>query len=293
MEKTPFTFHRVALDTNKWQINRWIERWINDYHSLHRLSALAVKNLPAGKHADGGGLWLFKRDVVSGQWVLRYTLYGRRHEMGLGSIANVSLREAREDASKWRMAVRSGLDPIRERERTRHEGAKRLHTLADVARDTFDSKKAELKGEGKAGRWFSPLELHVLPKLGKTPIAEIDQTAIRDTLDPIWKTKADTARKALNRLNICFQHATALGLEVDIQATAKARVLLGDQGHIPINIPAMHWREVPEFYASLAEPTVTHLALRLAILTVFDLFLCGIYMRDKLTGTSGRFPERP
>jgi integrase len=139
--------------------------------------------------------------------------------------------------------------------------------LADVARDTFESRKAELKGDGVAGRWFSPLELHVLPKLGRIPVADIDQAAIRDCLSPIWHEKSETARKALNRLKICLHHAAALGLDVDLQATDKARALLGKPRHKPQHIPAVPWIEVPAFYQSLNDGTVTHLALRLLILT--------------------------
>jgi integrase len=107
----------------------------------------------------------------------------------------------------------------------------------------------------------------VLPKLGKVPVTDLDQRDIRDTLAPIWHTKADTARKALNRLSIVLKHAAALGLDVDLQATEKAKALLGKSRHVPKNIPAMAWSDVPDFYASLEEPTLTHLALRLLILT--------------------------
>ena len=99
------------------------------------------------------------------------------------------------------------------------------------------------------------------------PVAEIDQTDIRETLSPIWHTKADTARKAMNRLGLCLKHAAALGLDVDLQATDKARALLGKQRHIPEHIPSLAWKEVPTFYASLDDGSVTHLALRLLILT--------------------------
>ena len=61
-----------------------------------------------------------------------------------------------------------------------------------IAKEAFEARKAELKGDGVAGRWFSPLELHVLPKLGKMPIEEVDQRDIKDVLAPIWHTKADT-----------------------------------------------------------------------------------------------------
>jgi integrase len=235
--------------------------------TLNRLSALAVKNAAPGKYADGGGLWLVKRTDGAGQWVLRVTVHGRRREMGLGSISDVTLKEAREAAERWRSVSLKGVDPIKQREKEMREAEKRLHLLKEVADDAFESRKAELKGEGKAGRWFGPLEIHILPKLGKTPVAEIDQTNIRDVLAPIWHSKAHTARKALNRLSICIRHAAALGLDVDIQATDKARALLGQQRHKTENIPAVPWAEVPAFYASLAEPTITHLALRLLILT--------------------------
>ncbi|SCW39281.1 Integrase [Rhizobium mongolense subsp. loessense] len=234
---------------------------------LNKLTALSVKKLAAGKYADGGGLWLHKRDDGGGQWVLRVTVHGRRREMGLGSAAEVSLKDVRDEATKWRALARQNVDPIKERERLKREAARHLHLLEEIAEDAFESRKAELKGDGTAGRWFTPLKLHVIPKLGKVPIAEIDQIDIRDTLSPIWHKKAETARKALNRLSICFKHAAALGLDADIQAPEKARALLGQQRHKVKNIPAMPWREVPAFYGTLADGSVTHLALRLLILT--------------------------
>ena len=71
----------------------------------------------------------------------------------------------------------------------------------------------------------------------------------------------------MNRLSIVLKHAAALGLDVDLQATEKAKALLGKSRHVPKNIPAMAWADVPDFYVSLEEPTPTHLALRLLILT--------------------------
>ncbi|MDB5615056.1 MAG: phage integrase-like protein contains catalytic core domain, partial [Devosia sp.] len=198
---------------------------------LNKLTALQLKNAVAGKLADGGGLWFHQRESGGSQWFLRYTINGQRREMGLGSGEQVSLREARATADKWRMRLREGVDPISDRERLKREAARNLHKLREIAVDAFEARKAELKGDGIAGRWFSPLELHILPKLGETPVSDLEQTAIRDALAPIWHAKAETARKALNRLSICMHHAAALGLDVDLQATEKARALLGKQRH--------------------------------------------------------------
>ena len=247
-------------------IIRGIERWI-DMAAQNRLSAAFVKAAPVGKHCDGRGLWLVKRADGGAQWVLRVTVHGRRREMGLGAMPDVGLAAARDMAERWRAVAASRRDPIKEREREAREAARSDNTLRVIATEAFEARKAELKGDGKAGRWFSPLELHVLPKLGKVPVQDIDQRDIRDVLAPIWHTKTATAHKAIDRLTIVLRHAAALGLDVDLQATAKAKALLGQSRHQPSHIPFMLWADVPSFYASLAEPTLTHLALRLLILS--------------------------
>ncbi len=233
----------------------------------NRLSAGFLKSAPVGKHCDGAGLWLVKRDTGGAQWVLRITVHGRRREMGLGGYPALGLADARKLAERWRNVAAAARDPIKEREAEQRAARREDISLAVLTADAFEARKAELKGDGKAGRWLSPLTLHVLPKLGKVPATDLDQRDIRDTLAPIWHTKADTARKAMNRLSIVMKHAAALGLDVDLQATEKAKALLGKSRHVAKHIPAMAWADVPSFYASLEEPTLTHLALRLLILT--------------------------
>ncbi|MFV2053163.1 tyrosine-type recombinase/integrase [Aliiroseovarius sp. YM-037] len=235
--------------------------------ALHKLTAIKVKTAPPGKYSDGNGLWLHKRADGGSQWFLRVVVHGRRREMGLGALQNVDLREARTSAARWRAVARQGKDPIKERERLRREDMKADNTLQSVAEAAFEARKAELKNDGKSSRWFSPLELHVLPKLGKMPVEDIDQLDIKNTLAPIWHTKAETAKKAMNRLGIVIKHGAAMGLNVDIQATEKARALLGKSRHKPEHVPAMPWGDVPTFYESLSDGTVTQLCLRLVILT--------------------------
>ena len=234
--------------------------------ATNRLTASFVKSAPVGKHCDGAGLWLVKRGDGGAQWVLRITVQGRRREMGLGGFPLLGLAEARKQASHWRTVAATGRDPIKEREAEERAARREDISLSIITADAFEARKAELKGDGKAGRWLSPLTLHVLPKLGKVPVTDLDQRDIRDTLAPIWHDKADTARKAMNRLSIVIKHAAALGLDVDLQATEKAKALLGKSRHVTKHIPAMAWADVPAFYASLEEPTPTHLALRLLIL---------------------------
>jgi integrase len=232
----------------------------------NRLSAGFIRTAPIGKHCDGAGLWLIKREDGGAQWMQRVTVHGRRREMGLGGFSSLGLANARKLSERWRSMAAVGRDPIKEREAEERAARREDISLAVLTADAFEVRKAELKDDGKAGRWLTPLTLHVLPKLGKVPVTDLDQRDIRDTLAPLWHTKADTARKALNRLSIVLRHAAALGLDVDMQATGKAKALLGKSRHVTKNIPAMAWADLPAFYASLEEPTLTHLALRLSIL---------------------------
>ncbi|HEV2897374.1 MAG TPA: integrase arm-type DNA-binding domain-containing protein [Pseudaminobacter sp.] len=257
-----------------------------------KLTAVMVRQAPAGKYGDGGGLWLVKSGRDTGSWVLRIAVHGRLRHMGLGSIADVGLAEARVRAGEARKVLRDGSDPIKERERQKREAARNMHLLKDVADDFFEGYKARLKGDGKAGRWFSPLTLHVLPKLGKVPVADLTQGDIKDVLRPLRDTKPETMRKALNRLNLVVRHAAAHGLDVDLQVVAKAKALIGTTQVEAANIPALPWQGVPEFYGSLDDGTVTHLALRLLILTGVRSAPLRFIRADQIDGDVWTIPAR-
>ncbi|GAA5100808.1 tyrosine-type recombinase/integrase [Bartonella acomydis] len=258
---------------------------------MNRLNARSVATLGAGKYNDGAGLLLHKRKDGGAQWIYRYTIHGRRREMGLGALRDVSLKQARELATGWRSVLREGRDPIKERNKQKREAISNLHYLKDIALDAFESRKAELKGDGKNGSWFLPLRLHILPKLGCLPVSEITQTEIRNTLAPIWHSKAKTAKTALMRLKLCLKHAAALGLDVDLQATEKAQALLGKQRHKITNRPAMDWKDVPAFYQTLCKTTtITYLALRLLILTGVRTFPLRHIREDQVDGDIWTIP---
>lgn len=234
---------------------------------LNSLNQLKAKNLAEGKYADGQGLWLVKPERARGKWVLRLVVDGKRREMGLGRWPDVSIAEARDLAAEARKKLRAGSDPIEVREKAKKKMPARL-TVNQAVDGCFEAKKAELKGEGEAGRWMSPLAVHVLPVIGKTAIEDVDQHVLKKVLEPIWHSKSDTARKALNRLSLTLKHAAALGLEVDLQATMKVRALLGKQRHVSEHIPSMPYKDAPAFYLWLCEQTAAAaLPLRFIMLT--------------------------
>ena len=69
-------------------------------HAKHKLTSAELKAKAPGKYADGGGLWFHRRPDGGAQWFLRYTIFARRHEMGLGSFPDVTLKAARDEDHK-------------------------------------------------------------------------------------------------------------------------------------------------------------------------------------------------
>lgn len=231
------------------------------------LTQMKARNLGPGKHFDGQGLMLVKSRKDAGKWLLRIVVNGKRREMGLGRWPDVSIAEARESASIARKKLRDGIDPVAERRKALRK-VNRL-SVADAVQACFEARKAELKGDGKAGRWLSPLKTHVLPKIGAMAIEDIDQHELKRILEPIWHEKPDTARKAMNRINLTLKYAAALDLDVDLQAVMKAQALLGKRRHSVQHIPSLPYKKAPAFYQYLCTLSLpSAFALRFLMLTV-------------------------
>jgi len=198
--------------------------------------------------------------------VLRLVVKGKRREMGLGSYPDVTIGEARETAALARKQLRQGVDPIEARRKMRAPD-KRM-TVEEAIESCFAARQADLKNDGKAGRWMSPMRVHVIPKIGSKPIEDVDQHILKSLLSPIWHTKAGTSVKALNRMSLVLKHSAALGLDVDLQAVMKTKALLGKQRHTPTNIAALLYVDAPNFYQFLcSKGTMGTLALRFLMLT--------------------------
>ncbi len=101
---------------------------------LNKLSAMSVSKLSSpGNYGDGGGLWLQVSGSGSKSWTFRFTLAGRRREMGLGPLHTVGLSIAREKAQQCRRLVAAGTDPIAAR-----DAAKTALALSAARHRTFD-----------------------------------------------------------------------------------------------------------------------------------------------------------
>jgi hypothetical protein len=73
-----------------------------------------------GMYCDGGGLLLEVSNGGRGKsWLFKFYIAGKQRQMGLGSLKDVSLAQARALAHECRAMVKAGLDPIIEREKNK------------------------------------------------------------------------------------------------------------------------------------------------------------------------------
>ncbi len=61
----------------------------------------------------------------------------------------------------WHFILPEGCDFIKERERKKHEAMCNLYRLKGITLNTVESRKSEVKNDGKEGNSFLPLKLHI------------------------------------------------------------------------------------------------------------------------------------
>lgn len=162
------------------------------------LSALAVSKLKAeGRYAVGGADGLHLR--IAGEsraWVLRIKIGSRRCDIGLGPYPEVSLAEARETARDHRRKVRTGINPLQEKQDARaaiRVEAAKSKTFKDCAEAYIEAHKAGWKNDKHAKQWGATLETYAYSVFGSLPVAAVDTGLVLDALRPIWATKTETA----------------------------------------------------------------------------------------------------
>src|SRR5215467_3765432 len=163
--------------------------------AIERLTGKQIKNAKIGHHADGGGLYLQKREGGLGSWIFRYARNGKETWLGLGSLDTINVVEAREQARRMRQMLLAGKDPAIERRERRAEQAKQEAAtilFRDAWAEVVAARKGEWKNEDSLRQWESSLA-SIDRALGRVPCHLIDANMIRSALEAEWKRTQVTA----------------------------------------------------------------------------------------------------
>jgi integrase len=171
------------------------------------LTMLQVKNAKPGRHADGRGLYLFVRESGSRSWVLRTQADGKRRDIGLGSVRELSLAQARAKASKVKAQILSGEYFRRKPEFT----VPPAPTFAQASRECHEALKSGWRNKHHRTSWLASLERHIFPAFGSVPVNEVTSLMVRDALAPIWLSIPETARRIFQRIRTVLDFAHIKG----------------------------------------------------------------------------------
>ena len=80
----------------------------------------AALKKPAKRYADGNNLYLCVQPNGTAYWMLRYSSGGKRREMTLGHYPQLTLAAARALAGRTVMDIKSGIDPLYEKNKQAH-----------------------------------------------------------------------------------------------------------------------------------------------------------------------------
>jgi integrase len=234
-------------------------------HPDKKLTAVAVRKLGPGRHADGGGLYLVVDPSGARRWLLRIVAQGKRRDIGLGGAQTVSLADAREKARLLRAIARGGGNPLAERDKNRgaaitFEAATRCFHAEQIVPNAKNGKHV--------AQWLTTVETYAFPVMGAKPVDMVDQSDVLRALSPIWTETPETARRVRQRVRAVLDWARIAGLRHGINPVEGVELGLPRQRDRVTHFAALPWQDVPTVMERIAAiKGMGALALRFAILT--------------------------
>lgn len=181
------------------------------------LTDTAIRALKPGpksyKRYDQRGLYLEVSAAGSKLWRLRYQFADREKTLSLGIYPLVGLKEARRKRDGYHEQIREGVDPGAMRRAQKRSAARASErSLEIVAREWYETLYQHEVVPKQAERTLRRLEMYVFPKLGSTPIADIEPPDILAVLRGIERTgRIETAHRTKTALSAIFRYAIATG----------------------------------------------------------------------------------
>lgn len=219
-----------------------------------KLTRNLVRTLGPGRHGDGNGLYLVVDPSGARRWVIRVTVKGQRNrhgkplrtDFGLGGADLVTLNQARDRALEYRRLARQGLNP-------RFNADKKVPTFEEIPHQVHIARLPTWKNPKHGQQWINTLTEYAFPKIGRLPVSEIEQPEVMQVLLPIWTEKHETAKRLAQRIKTVLAVAKSSGYrtgENPVTTLREAKVLPTVKQKVRHH-KAMHWKEVPAFYADL------------------------------------------
>lgn len=243
------------------------------------LGAMAVSKIKRrGINFVGGvtGLAINVTNSGSRSWVLRYQIGGKRRDKGLGGYPDVTLAGAKEAARIARVKITQGIDPIEDGRDVRSKliAAQALAiTFSQAATHYIDTHENSWRNAKHIQQWRNTIQVYANPVIGQMLIRDVGLPQILAVLEPIWRTKTETASRLRGRIESVLDWAAAREYRTGSNP-ARWKGLLDKLLPTPGKITktdhhrALPYVDLPEFMKSLAgQQGIGARALEFTILT--------------------------
>lgn len=220
--------------------------------ALNTLNDVKAKNIKkAGRHSDGGGLYLNVAKGGSKSWLFMWTRDGKRREMGLGAYPAIGLATARAAATKFREVVALGGDPIADKAKEEEP------TFARCAEMFLETMKSGWRNEKHQDQWEMTLGDAYCKDIRSLRVSNIGTDHVLKVLSPIWTEKAETASRLRGRIERVLDFAKARGWRSGENPAAwrgNLKLLLPSRKRLSRgHHSAMPYDVLPSFMATLRE----------------------------------------
>lgn len=206
------------------------------------------------KLTDGAGLYLFISPAGGKSWRANYTKSGKQATRTYGRYPEMSLSEARKAHANAK-----DVQPVK------------ALTFEAVARDWLKLKLPTLSNGKHQIQVENTLERFVFPRIGKSPITEINRSELVSVVQAVQATGVvETAHRVAGRIGMVFDYALDAGILQTHPASNLVRVLQARKTKAPMaSIPPAEAGKLLRQIRDYDEP-VTRLGL---------LFLAHVFVR--------------
>lgn len=195
-----------------------------------------------------------------GRWQFRFVspVTGKRRDALLGVYPAVSIQEARSVALTYRAMLddkTNPRDPLIERATVAAvaQEAPTIPTFERAARLLHADLAPSWKNDKHRNDWINSLAMYAFPIIGSLPLSAISPALVADVLRPIWQAKTETAERVKQRMHAVMGWGWAHGYCQSNPVGVVAHLLPKTESKATRvqHQPAMPWREIPDFVASV------------------------------------------
>ncbi len=237
-----------------------------------KLTNIAIKNAEIKdktyKLFDGEGLFLQVNKNGSKLWRMKYRFHNKEKLLSLGKYPEVTLQEARDKKYQARRLLSKGVDPSADKRAKKADAIRSVGNSFEVVAREWHSTNLNKWSEKHGAKIWRRVELHLLPKLGGLPIADIKPMDILTLLRKLEaRGTTEITHRILQTCTAIFRYAIVTErLSYNPASDLKGALIAHKAEHYP-TLPVSELKGFLDALECVSTTRQNKLAMKLLMLT--------------------------